>query len=110
MELEQQIVEGNNLLEALAEALVDTNNRRYAAESTYTEKFNLRIDHWMNEGMTATQARARANVEAMPEYRAWLATKGEYHQLEDLSKAMTTRIYSLLNINKAVTAQFGSYR
>lgn len=103
-------MEGNNLLEALNEAMTDVNDRRYAAESDYLEAFNLSIDTWMTKGVSATQARAKANVEALPQYRAWLATKGEYHQLEGLAKALTTRIYSLLNINKSVQAAYNTYR
>ncbi|KUF06855.1 hypothetical protein AUL38_10740 [Leucobacter sp. G161] len=86
------------------------NDRRYAAEAEYLEAFNLSIDRWMSDGISATQARAKANVEALPQYRSWLALKGEYHQLEGLSKALTTRIYSLLNINKGVQAAYNTHR
>lgn len=108
--MEQQIIEGNNLLEALNEALTDVNARRYVAESAYLLKRNQRMAELGKEGMGATFARAQAEVEAADEYKAWLDTKAEYHQLEGLSKALTTRIYSLLNINKAVQAAYNTYR
>lgn len=108
--MEQQIVEGNNLLDALVEAQKDVNERRYLAEATYDEKFNTRITYWMDQGKNATYARAQAKVEAREEFEALLNTKAEYHYLEDLSRALQTRIYSLLNINKAVQAAYNSYR
>lgn len=108
--MEQQILEGNNLLDALVEAQKDVNERRYAAESAFDAKFNARITYWMDQGKNATYARAQAKVETGDEFRALLDTKAEYHYIEDLSRALQTRIFSLLNINKAVQAAYNSYR
>ena len=109
-QMEEQIVEGNNLLEALVDAQKDCNDRRYAAESAYETHFNARIAFWMDNGKNATYARAKAKVEAKDLYEALLNAKAEYHYLEGLSRALQTKIFSLLNINKAVTAAYQSFR
>ena len=109
-QMEQQIAEANDVLDGLVEALQGVNGRRYNAESAYEQKFNSRIAHWIDAGKSATYARAQAKVEARVEFEAWLNTKAEYHYLEGLSRALQTRIYSLLNINKAVTASYQSFR
>ncbi len=103
-------MEGNNLLDALVEAQKDVNDRRYAAESAYDAKFNSRITYWMDQGKNATYARAQAKVDARDEFEAFLNTKAEYHYIEDLSRALQTRIFSLLNINKAVQSAYNTYR
>lgn len=109
-QMEQKISEANDLLEALVEAQRETNDRRYAAESTYLLKRNSRMAELGKAGVGATFARAEAEVDSGDEYRAWLDTKAEYHHLEDLSQALRTRIYSWLNINKSVQAAYNSYR
>ena len=110
MELEQRISEANDLFDALVEALKDTNARRYVAEAAYSAKKNSRLTFWMDAGKSATYARAQAEVEAIPELEAWQAVKLEYHHLEDLSQALRTRIFSMLNINKSVQAAYASIR
>ncbi len=109
-QMEQKIGEANDLFDALVEALRDTNSRRYAAEVAYSQKKNSRMAHWIDAGKNVTYARAQAEVESRAEYEAWLNLKAEYHHLEDLSKALQARIFSMLNINKAVTAAYNSYR
>lgn len=109
-QMEQRITEANDLFDALVDALKDTNQRRYAAEAAYSTKKNMRMAFWMDAGRNVTYSRAQAEVEALPELEAWHATKLEYHHLEDLSKALQARIFSMLNINKAVTAAYNSFR
>lgn len=110
MDQERRIQEANDLFDALVEAQRDVNARRYAAEAAYSEKKNTRLVFWMEQGKNATYARAQAEVDAQPEFRAWNETKLEYHHLEDLSQALRTRIFSMLNINKSVQAAYNSYR
>lgn len=109
-QMEQRISEANDLFDALVDALKDTNIRRYAAEAALSLKKNSRMAHWMDAGKTATYARAQAEVESLGELEALHTVKAEYHHLEDLSKALQARIFSMLNINKAVTAAYNSYR
>lgn len=108
--MERKIAEANDLFDGLVEALRDTNVRRYAAEASYSAKKNLRMTYWMDAGKSVTYARAQAEGESQEELAAWHATKAEYHHLEDLSKALQARIFSMLNINKAVQAAYNTYR
>lgn len=110
VQAEQRITEANDLLDALVEAQREVNDRRYLAEAAYTLKRNTRMAELGKEGLSATFARAQAEVDSAEELRAWLDTKAEYHHLEDLSQALRTRIYSWLNINKSVQAAYNSYR
>lgn len=110
VQAEQRITEANDLLDALVEAQRDVNDRRYLAEAAYTLKRNTRMAELGKEGLSATFARAQAEVDSADELQAWLDTKAEYHHLEDLSQALRTHIYSWLNINKSVQAAYNSYR
>lgn len=110
VEMERRITQANDLLDALVEAQLETNTRRYAAEAAYTLQKNSRMTYWMNEGKNVTYARAQAEVESQEQFEAWNATKAEYHHLEDLSQALRTRIYSWLNINKSVQTAYNMTR
>lgn len=110
MDQERRIQEANDLFDALVEAQREVNARRYEAEAAYSAKKNLRLVFWMDQGKNATYARAQAEHDALEEFKAWQATKLEYHHLEDLAQALRTRIYSMLNINKSVQAAYNSYR
>lgn len=110
VEMERRITQANDLLDALVEAQLDTNNRRYSAEAAYVLQKNTRMTFWMNEGKNVTYARAQAEVESQEQFEAWNSCKAEYHHLEDLSQALRTRIYSWLNINKSVQAAYNSHR
>lgn len=92
------------------DALSQANNVRYATEDAWKQKMAARIDYWMVKGFNATHARARATVEAQPEYREYLQAKAEWHYLDDLRQATQTRLFGLMNINKAVTAAYQGTR
>lgn len=108
--MEQRITQANDLLDEIVGAQLEVNDRRYAAEAAYLLKRNMIMARLGKDGLSATFARAQAEVESADEFRAWLDTKAEYHHLEDLSQALRTRIYSWLNINKIVQAAYNSYR
>lgn len=80
--------------------------QRYAAELAYTDRLNLRIDHWMTHGYSTTQARARAIGEAKELHEKWLETKAIWHKLENTKKAMQTRLNGLMNLNKSQPTSF----
>lgn len=110
VEMEQLITAANQLLEQMPDVLLEINERRYAAERAYASKKNSLLVQHAGEGDQVTVARAKAEVEAEDELHAWHATKAEYHYAEDTAQALRTKIFSLLNINKSVTAHFQTYR
>lgn len=110
LQVEQAIRQGADMLDGIVEALKTATDRRYDTESAHRLKVNQRIDYYMLRGRNATHARARANVEAQPEWEAHLQAKAEWHYLEDLRKALETRLYGLMNVNKAITATYNGTR
>lgn len=108
--MERRIQEAIDLLDSIPDAKSDINRRRYAAETEYTRKKAERLVFWMDKGRNTTYARSQAELECQDELVAWQATKQEYHELDDLAKALTTQIYAMLNINKSVTAAYIGYR
>jgi hypothetical protein len=109
VEMEFFIREANALLEQLPSVLLEINERRYAAERAHSRRKNEQMAFYGRQGMAVTFARAQAESDAMPELEVWHGTKAEYHYAEDTERALRTKIYSMLNINKAVVAQYGSY-
>ncbi len=109
VEMEFFIREANSLLEQLPPVLLEINKRRYKAERAYSARKNLQMAFYGREGYAVTFARAQAEIDAQSELEAWHGTKAEYHYAEDTERALRTKIYSMLNINKAVTAQYNSY-
>lgn len=110
VQMEFFIREANGLLEKLPDVLLEINERRYAAERAYSSRKNSQIAFYGRQGMQISFARAQAEVDALPELEVWHNCKAEYHYAEDTSKALTTKVNSMLNINKTVSAHYGSYR
>lgn len=110
VEIEVRIREASEMIETIPDLLDEINARRYEAEATYTRKKAVRLDYWMTEGLSATQARARAEVECTDELQAWQATKLEYHYADDSFRAAQSNLNALLNMNRAMTAQVITFR
>jgi hypothetical protein len=109
VEMEFFIREANALLEGIPEVLLEINGRRYVAERKYSARKNSQMAYYGRNGQQATFARAMAEVDAQPELEAWHNTKAEYHYAEDTEKALRTKIYSMLNINKGVVAAYNTH-
>lgn len=108
--MERWIREANALLETMPDVLLEVNQRRYAAERAYSLKKNSKMKEYADDGVMVTIARSMAEIDAQPELEAWHRTKAEYHYIEDTERALRTQIMSMLNINKSVAAQYGSFR
>lgn len=108
VEMEFFIREANALLEVIPDVMLEINGRRYEAERKYSARKNSQMAFYGREGHQATFARAMAEVDAQPELETWHNTKAEYHYAEDTEKALRTKIYSMLNINKGVVAAYNT--
>lgn len=108
VEMEFFIREANALLEEMPDVLLEINNRRYAAERKYSARKNSQMAFYGRNGHAVSFARSMAEVDAQPELEAWHNTKAEYHYAEDTEKALRTKIYSMLNINKGVVAAYNT--
>lgn len=108
VEMEFYIREANALLEELPNLLLEINNRRYEAERKYAARKNTQMAFYGRNGHPVSFARAMAEVDAQSELEAWHNTKAEYHYAEDTERALRTKIYSMLNINKSVTAAYNT--
>lgn len=109
VEMEFFIREANSLLEAMPDVLLEINNRRYAAERAYSARKNTQMAFYGRNGHAVTFARALAEVDAQSELETWHNAKAEYHYAEDTEKALRTKIYSMLNINKSVAAAYNTH-
>lgn len=109
-EMERFIREANGLLEEMPDKLLEINDRRYAAERAYLRKKNANLAGYGKAGVPATFARAQAEVDAAAELNTWHNAKAEYHYAEGTERALRTKVYSMLNINRAIAAQFGAHR
>ena len=98
------------MLETMPDVLLEINQRRYAAERAYSLKKNSKLKEHADAGMMVTVARSMAEIDALEELEAWHKTKAEYHYAEDTERALRTQIMSMLNVNKSVSAHYGSYR
>lgn len=92
----------------LADFLVAVNNERYDAEIAYSKRKNAALAKHGEVQRSVTVAKALAESDAEAEYRDWLAKKAIYHHVEDISKALSTKHYGLMNTNKGIQAQLGS--
>lgn len=110
LQAEQAIQQGTEMLDGIVEALKDATDKRYAADAEHRLKINQRIDYWMLKGYNATHARARANVEAQPQWEDYLQAKAEWRYLEDLRQSIQTRLYGFMNINKAIASAYHGTR
>lgn len=110
VEMEFFIREAVGLLEKVPDILLSINEQRYAAERAYSARKNGQMAFYGRQGMQVSFARAQAEVDALPELEAWHDMKAQYHHVEDSSKALRTKVNAMLNINKAVSAQYGAHR
>lgn len=109
-EMERFIREAIGLMEEMPDAMLEINERRYTAERAYSAKRNSRLAGYGQAGVAVTFARAKADEDALEELAAWHAVKAEYHHAEATERALRTKVYSMLNINKAIAAQYGVHR
>lgn len=110
VEMEFFIREAVGLLEKVPDILLEINEKRYDAERAYSARKNGQMAFYGRQGMQVSFARAQAEVDALPELEAWHDLKAQYHHVEDSSKALRTKVNAMLNINKAVSAQYGAHR
>ncbi|MGH3703004.1 MAG: hypothetical protein ACRDT9_00105 [Agromyces sp.] len=105
VEMEFFIREANALLEDMPDVLLSINEKRYEAERAYSRvKNTAMVEH--GKTMIPTFARAQAELDAADAKREWDTQKAAYHYAEDTQKALTTKIYSMLNVNKAIAAAY----
>ena len=110
VEMEFFIREANALLELMPDVLLEINERRYAAERAWSARKNTQMAYYGRTGHAVTFARAMAENDAQGELEIWHGCKAEYHYAEDTEKALRTKIYSMLNINRSVTAAYNTGR
>lgn len=110
VEMEFFIREAVGLLEKVPDQLLEINEERYAAERAYSSRKNRQMAFYGRQGMQVSFARAQAEVDALSELEAWHGLKAQYHHVEDSSKALRTKVMAMLNINKAISAQYGAHR
>lgn len=109
VEMEFFIREANALLEDMPDVLLAINEQRYAAEREYSRvKNEALVEH--GKTLAVTLARAQAELEAADAKRRWDEKRAAYHYAEDTQKALTTKIYSMLNVNKAIAATYATHR
>ena len=98
IEMEYFIRESVGLMEKLPDVMLEINARRYSAERAYIARKQTQLAHYGRNNVPATFARAMAD------------TNAEYHYAEGTERALRTKVKSMLNINRAIAAQFGATR
>lgn len=104
MELELIIREIGDRLENAVPALKELYNARYAAERKWIEeraKAMLR-----SKEATITRQRAEADLAALPFKHQFDDAKEILHDAEHLQKALQSKLYGYLNLNKAQAAAY----
>lgn len=87
------------LMLEIADYLNNLNHQRYTAGRAHSKRRNAALSvHGKSYGVTI--ARALADVDALPEQAAWDALRAAYHYAEDTQKALQTKHYGLMNVNK----------
>lgn len=108
VEMEYLITELTALIEQMPAKLLELNEARYEAERAWSRRRNTALaQHAKNNSVTV--ARALADVEALTEMEAVHNAKAAWHYAEDTSKALTSKLYANLNINKGVQAAYNGY-
>jgi myo-inositol-1-phosphate synthase len=107
VEMEYLITELSSLIEQMPGKLLELNEVRYAAERAYSRRKNTAMaQHAKNNSVTV--ARALAEVEALVELEELHNAKAAWHYADDTLKALTSKLYAQLNINKGVQAAYHS--
>lgn len=104
MELELMIREIGERLENAVPVLKELYNGRYAAERKWIEeraKAMLR-----SKEATITRQRAEADLAALPFKHQFDDAKEILHAAEHLQKALQSKLYGYLNLNKAQAAAY----
>lgn len=109
-EMEYFIRETVGVMEKLPDVMLEINQRRYEAERAYSRKKQSRKAHYGRNNVQATFATAMADVDAQDELEVWHNVKAEYHYAEVTERSLRTKLNAMLNINKAIAAQFGAHR
>jgi len=107
-EMEYLITELTTLIEQMPAKMLELNEIRYAAERAWSRRRETSLAAHA-ASMSVTRARALANVEAMPELEAWHDAKAAWHYADDTLKALTSKLYGMLNVNKGVQAAYNGY-
>jgi hypothetical protein len=87
------------LLIEIANYLIVLNNERYDAERAHARRFNAALAHH-GKSYQVSIARAMAVTDAEPEKAEHDAKRALFHYAEDTQKALSTKHYGLMNINK----------
>ena len=107
VEMEYLITELTTLVGQMPGKLLELNEIRYEAERAWSRRRNTSLA-MHSKSMPITAARALAEVESMPELEALHNAKAAWHYADDTLKALTTKLYANLNINKGVQAAYNS--
>lgn len=108
VEMEYMITELTSLVEQMPGKLLELNEVRYAAERAWSRRRNTALaQHAKNNSVTV--ARALAEVEALVEREAADNAKAAWHYGDDTLKALTSKLYGMLNVNKGVQAAYNGY-
>lgn len=107
-EMEYLITELTSLVEQMPGKMLELNEARYAAERAWSRRKNTALaQHGKNNPVTI--ARALAEVEALVEREAADNAKAAWHYADDTMKALTSKLYGMLNVNKGVQAAYAGY-
>jgi hypothetical protein len=108
VEMEFIIRELTDLIEQMPAKLLELNEARYDAERAWSRRFNVALAAHC-KSMQVTPARALATVEALTEREAADNGKAAWHYADDSLKALTSKLYGLLNVNKGIQAAYRGY-
>jgi hypothetical protein len=108
VEMEFTIRELTELLEQMPKTLMELNQKRYEMERAWSRRRNTALaQHAKNNSITV--ARALADVEALVEREEADNAKAAWHYADDSMKALTSKLYGLLNVNKGIQAAYRGY-
>jgi hypothetical protein len=109
VEMEYIIKELTDLLEQMPAKMLELNETRYDAERDWSRRKNTALaQHAKNNSVTV--ARALAEVESLVERQAADNAKAAWHYADDTMKALTSKLYGLLNVNKGIQAAYNGMR
>jgi len=104
LELEQLIREVGDRLENAVPAIKELWARRYQAERNYIEAKAKAI--MRSKETTVTRQRAEADLATMQQKNDFDDAKEILHAAETLQKALTSKLYGFLNLNKVQSAAY----
>lgn len=107
-QLEALIVALTNHIEQMPDVMLSLNETRYETERAYSRRKDTALA-MHSKSMPVTAARALAEVEALTEREAADNAKAAWHYADDSMKALTSKLYALLNINRGMRAAYNGY-